>query len=60
MTSNFLVFRDLIPSMKASAVDIFVQYGTLFLRVALLRAIASLSLCSEFPPPVFITSAIFF
>ncbi len=38
----------------------FVQYGTLFLRVALLNAIASLSLCSLLPPPVLITNEIFF
>ena len=31
----------------------------MFLSVALLSAIASLNLCSVFPPPVFITSAIF-
>ena len=37
-----------------------VQYGTLFLSVALLKAIASFILCSLLPPPVFITNAIFF
>ena len=42
------------------AVDIFVQYGILFAKVPLLSALASLILCSEFPPPVFITKDIFF
>ena len=59
MTSIVFFLRDFIPSIHASAVDIFVQYGTLFFKVALLSAIASLSLCSLFPPPVFITRAIF-
>ena len=41
------------------AVDILVQYGTLLARVALLKATASLNCVSLFPPPVFITKAIF-
>ena len=54
-----LDFRDFIPSRQTLAVDILVQYGTLFARVALLKANASLNCVSLFPPPVFITKAIF-
>ena len=36
-----LELRDLIPSIQTKAVDIFVQYGTLFANVALLKATAS-------------------
>ena len=53
-------FKDLIPSKQTLAVDIFVQYGTLFAKVALLKATASLNWVSLLPPPVFITNAIFF
>ena len=37
-----------------------VQYGTLFISVALLIALASLTLCFLSPPPVLITNEILF